>query len=356
MRNNTHLISSAIGVYHVKMTVFSTQPYDRAAFNASLARYQTDLPIEINYRQESLTVASVGLAKGADVVCVFVNDCVNQAVLQSLAKLGVTAILLRCAGFNNVDLVTAQRLGLCVARVPAYSPEAVAEHAVALLLAVNRNIHLAHQRVRTGNFLLDGLEGSNLHGKTVGIVGLGKIGVAAARIFGGFGMRVIGSDPLPCPGFQQIGEHVDFATLLAQSDIIDLHCPLTEQTKHLINRSALAQTKPGLILINTSRGPLIHTPAVIDALKSEHLKALAMDVYEQESGLFFQDHSKHYLADDDLVRLMSFPNVLMTGHQAFLTQEALANIAETTLHNLIAVAAHRPNDNWVLPEAEVRVA
>ncbi|MNK73361.1 D-lactate dehydrogenase [compost metagenome] len=244
------------------------------------------------------------------------------------------AILLRCAGFNNVDLATAGRLGLFVARVPAYSPEAVAEHALALVMTLNRHTHRAYNRVREGNFMLDGLLGRTLHGKTVGIVGTGKIGLATARIFKGMGCTVLGHDPYPSPDFAPIGTFVALEELLARADIVSLHCPLTPDTHHLINATSLAQMKPGAMLVNTSRGGLVDTQAVIGALKARQLGHLAIDVYEQESALFFQDWSGEIIDDDAFQRLMTFPNVLVTGHQGFFTVEALQEISAITLGNL----------------------
>ncbi len=315
----------------MKIAVFSTQPYDRRFLDAGGAAVPG---IELVYYTEALSVRSAVLAQGCEAVCVFVNDVLDAPALETLASLGVRAVLLRCAGFNNVDMSVAARLGLFVARVPAYSPEAVAEHTLALILTLNRNTHRAHARIREGNFALDGLLGSNLHGKTVGLVGLGKIGMAAARILKGFGCRVLGSDPAASPAFAALGELVPVASLLAQADIVSLHCPLMEATHHMINAQALQAMKPGAMLVNTSRGALIDTCAVIDALKSRQLGALAIDVYEQESELFFHDHSADIIGDDVFQRLLTFPNVLVTGHQGFFTMEAMQEIAQTTFANL----------------------
>ncbi len=260
---------------------------------------------------------------------------------------GVRAVLLRCAGFNNVDLAAAKALDLFVARVPAYSPEAVAEHALALVMTLNRQTHRAYNRVREGNFMLDGLLGRTLHGRTVGIVGTGKIGLATARIFNGMGCTVLGHDPYPSPAFGGIGEMAGLDELLARADIVSLHCPLTPETHHLINDASLARMKPGAMLVNTSRGALVDTHAVIRALKSRRLGHLAIDVYEQESALFFQDLSGEIIDDEAFQRLMTFPNVLVTGHQGFFTVEALQEISAITLGNLQDFVAGRVCANRV---------
>lgn len=318
----------------MKVAVFSAEPYDRRFLDeANSASFAHDAP-ELVYFTAPLGLPTVALAQGYEAVCVFVNDVLDEPVLTALAAAGVRAVLLRCAGFNNVDLPAAARLGLFVARVPAYSPEAVAEHTLALILTLNRHTHRAFARVREGNFALDGLLGSNLHGKTVGLVGLGKIGMAAARIFHGFGCRVLGFDPAPPPAFAALGSMAPLPDLLTSSDIVSLHCPLVEQTRHLIDGAALASMKPGAMLVNTSRGALVDTQAAIDALKSRHLGALAIDVYEQEAELFFHDRSADIIADDVFQRLLTFPNVLVTGHQGFFTIEALREIAATTMGNL----------------------
>lgn len=316
----------------MKVAVFSAEPYDRRFLDEALQAAGTS--IEFVYHSEALSPQSVALAQDCTAICAFVNDSLDAPVLDALARMGVRAILLRCAGFNNLDCPAAARLNLFVARVPAYSPEAVAEHTLALILTLNRKTHRAFARVREGNFALDGLLGTNLHGKTVGLVGLGKIGMAAARIFKGFGCRVLGFDPALPAGFAGLGEVVILPELLAQADIVSLHCPLVEQTRHMIDAAALARMKPGAMLVNTSRGALIDTQAAIDALKTRHLGALAIDVYEQESELFFHDRSGDIIADDVFQRLLTFPNVLVTGHQGFFTIEALREIAATTLGNL----------------------
>ena len=318
----------------VKIMMFSAQRYDQKFFDDINARQFAHQQFQIIYQSTALTHDTAALAYGCAAVCVFVNDVVDALVLEQLASAGVRTLLLRCAGFNNVDLVAAERFGIKVARVPAYSPEAVAEHAIALILTLNRHIHRAYNRVREGNFMLDGLLGFTMHGKTVGIVGTGKIGLATARILRGFGCKVLGYDPYPTPAFNDIGQYVPLDNLLELSDIVSLHCPLSPETHHLIRAETLARMKPGATLINTSRGALIDTVAVIEALKARSLGALAIDVYEQESELFFRDHSSEIIDDDTFQRLMTFPNVLVTGHQGFFTAEALTEIAVITLGNL----------------------
>lgn len=320
----------------MKIAVFSSQPYDRRFLNEKADQRDARDAVELRFHTESLSLQSVSLAQGCQAICVFVNDVLDAEVLHALAHIGVRAILLRCAGFNNLDTEAARRLDFFVARVPAYSPEAVAEHALALTLTLNRRTHRAYARVREGNFALDGLLGTNLHGKTVGIIGTGKIGLATARIFNGFGCRLLGFDPFPSPAFEAFGEMVELSELLSESDFVSLHCPLTTDTHHLINGDTLNLMKEGAMLINTSRGALIDTQAVIEALKSRQLGSLAIDVYEQESNLFFEDRSGDIITDDIFQRLMTFPNVLVTGHQGFFTIEAMREIASTTFENLSA--------------------
>lgn len=329
----------------MKIAVFSAKPYDKE-FLAHIAENSSS-PTELIYHDFSLSLSTVTLASGVDAVCVFVNDVLSAEVLAKLSQAGVRAILLRCAGYNNVDLAAAESLGLFVANVPSYSPEAVAEFALALLQTLNRNTHRAYNRVREGNFNLDGLLGRTLKGKTVGIVGTGKIGVAFARILQGFGCRVLAYDPYPSPeAFKPYGTYVDLhEELLPQSDFVSLHCPLTDQTRHIINETSLSKMKKGGMLINTSRGGLISTKSVIAALKSRHLGGLALDVYDGEGALFYQDHSGDIIQDDELMRLMTFPNVLVSGHQAFFTEEALTEIADCTLKNLEDFRAGRTCKN-----------
>jgi D-lactate dehydrogenase len=317
-----------------RIAVFSAQSYDRRSLNEANAREDAHGGLDLVYLDAALSARTAALANGCEAVCLFVNDQADARVLEALVAAGVRAVFLRCAGFNNVDVAAASRLGLFVARVPAYSPEAVAEHAIALVMTLNRQTHRAFNRVREGNFMLDGLLGMTLHGKTVGIVGTGRIGLATARILKGIGCRVLGSDPVRSEAFDAIGERVDLETLLSRSDVVTLHCPLSEATRHLINERSLALMRPGAMLVNTSRGALVDTGAVILALKSRHLGSLAIDVYEQEGPLFFQDRSSEIIDDDVFQRLMTFPNVLVTGHQGFFTVEALRELAETTLDNM----------------------
>ena len=319
---------------------YDTKPYDREFFGQTPGHDRVDWRFH-EFRLDATTAAT---AQGAQAVCVFVNDRVDRACLEILAREKVRLIALRCAGFNNVDVKAARELGLNVVRVPAYSPHAVAEHAVALLLTLNRRIHRAHNRVREHNFSLSGLVGFDLCGKTVGIVGTGKIGRIAAQIFRGFDTRVLATDPFPATDWaKQHGvEYTDLPALLRASDIVSLHAPLTPETHHLLNDGSLPQMKQGAYVINTSRGKLIDTTALIKALKSGHLGGVALDVYEEEEGIFFEDHSGDVLQDDELTRLLTFPNVLITSHQAFLTREALGEIARVTMENLLALEAGQP--------------
>jgi D-lactate dehydrogenase len=315
----------------VKTAVFGAKGYDRAAFTAANVRFGHDL----HFFEPRLGPQTVQLARGFPAVCAFVNDAVGAEVVRALTDGGTKVVALRCAGFNNVDLAAAKAAGVTVVRVPAYSPHATAEYAVALMLALNRNTHKAYNRAREGNFALDGLAGFVLHGKTAGVVGTGKIGTCAVRILAGFGCRVLAYDVVESPGGRAAGAaYVPFDQLLAESDIITLHCPLTPQTRHLIGDAALARMKPDVMLINTGRGALIDTPAVIRALKAGRIGHLGLDVYEEEEGVFYEDQSGHGVQDDVLARLLTFPNVVVTGHQAFLTEESLAAIAEATLMNL----------------------
>jgi D-lactate dehydrogenase len=319
------------------VAVFSTRPYDRHFLERANAagRHRLD------FHEARLDKASAALASGALAVCAFVNDRLDAGVLRQLHASGVRLLALRSAGFNHVDLEAAAALGLAVGRVPEYSPHAVAEHTVALLLALNRRIHRAYNRVREGNFALEGLLGFDLHGRTIGIVGTGKIGECFARIMAGFGCELLGFDPQPNPACVALGmRYVDLPELLAASDVISLHCPLTPQTRHLIDGEALARVKPGAMLLNTSRGAVVDARALIAALKAGTLGSLGLDVYEEEADLFFRDLSDEVLRDDVFARLLTFPNVLITGHQAFFTEEAMSAIAATTLANLDAFEDH----------------
>lgn len=324
----------------MKIAFYDTKPYDKPHFEAEVRK----CGIELAYHDFRLSSATASSAAGSQMVCVFVNDCVDRACLERLASAGVKLVALRCAGFNNVDLAAAAGLGITVIRVPSYSPHAVAEHAVALLLALNRKIHRAYNRVRELNFSLNGLVGFDLHGKTVGIMGTGKIGRIAAGIFRGFGCRVLANDIAPAPEWAAGHgiEYADHQILLEASDVISLHLPLTPETHHLIDAAAIRSMKRGVYLVNTSRGKLIDTSALIAALKSGHLGGAALDVYEEEEGIFFEDLSGMALQDDELARLMTFPSVLITAHQAFLTEEALAEIARVTVGNCLAYMKGEP--------------
>ncbi|MBV2131548.1 2-hydroxyacid dehydrogenase [Pseudomonas sp. MAP12] len=317
----------------MRITLFSSKPYDRDSFATANRPHAHDL----HFLDARLDADTAALAAGSAVVCAFVNDDLSAPVLERLHAGGTRLLALRSAGYNHVDLAAAAALGLPVVRVPAYSPHAVAEHAVALVLALNRRLHRAFNRTREGDFSLHGLTGFDLHGKRVGVVGTGQIGAVFARIMLGFGCRVLLHDPHPDSALEALGaRYVALDELLAQSDILSLHCPLTATTRHLIDAASLVRMKPGAMLINTGRGALVDTPALIDALKSGQLGYLGLDVYEEEANLFFEDRSDLPLQDDVLARLLTFPNVIVTAHQAFLTREALAAIATTTLDNIAA--------------------
>jgi D-lactate dehydrogenase len=328
----------------MKVAIFSTKSYDRQFLEAENQAHGH----ELTFFEPRLTHETASLAAGYAAVCVFINDTLDGETLRAIAAQGVTLIALRSAGFNHVDLKTADELGLTVVRVPAYSPYAVAEHAVALILALNRKIYRAYNRVRDDNFSLEGLLGFDLHDSTVGIVGTGKIGQCFAQIMHGFGCRLLAYDPYPNAVCQDLGvAYVDLPTLLSASDIVSLHCPLTPANHHLINSNSLQHLKTGAMLINTSRGALLDTAAVIQGIKTGKVGYLGIDVYEQEEALFFEDLSNTVIQDDTFQLLQSFPNVLITAHQAFFTRDALKNIAETTLANITAFAAGRPCANQV---------
>jgi D-lactate dehydrogenase len=322
----------------MRIVMFSTKPYDRRSFEAAKGAHA------IHYLEPRLAPETAPLAAGAAAVCAFVNDDLSAPVLEQLATGGTRLVLLRCAGFNNLDLKAAARLGITVARVPAYSPHAVAEFTIGLLLSLVRGIHRAYQRTRDGNFALEGLLGFDLHGRTAGVVGTGKIGAIVARILAaGFGCRVLAHDIQPDPALEAIGvTYTDPRTIAAEADIITLHCPLTPETHHIIRAETLALARPGLILVNTSRGGLVDAEDAIEALKTGRLGGMALDVYEQEADLFFEDLSNEILADDVIARLLTFPNVLVTGHQAFFTAEALGAIAAVTIGNATAFEAGQP--------------
>jgi len=317
----------------MRIALFSSTSYDKDYFEDANQLYA----FEITHFETRLRSRTAHLAAGFDAVIVFVNDELDKETIAILKEHGVSIIALRCAGFNNVDLAAAADAGLTVVRVPAYSPEAVAEHALALILTLNRKTHKAYNRVREGNFSLERLTGFNLRAKVVGVIGTGKIGAAFASIMRGMGSRVVAYDLFPSEELQQSGlEYMELEKLLSVSDIISLHCPLTPQTSYLIREDTIKLMKPGVMLINTSRGALIKTNDVISALKNRHLGYLGIDVYEQEEKLFFRDRSEQILQDDEIARLMSFPNVLITAHQAFLTREALEQIAAVSLENIKA--------------------
>ena len=322
----------------MKVAVFSTKRHDRESLSS--ANSAAGQPHELSFFEAHLDARTAALAADADAICAFVNDRADRAALAALHERGIRLIALRSAGFNNVDLNAAGEFGIRVARVPAYSPWAVAEHAAALILALDRKIHRAYARVREGNFALEGLLGFDLHGRTVGLVGVGRIGLVMARIMTGFGCKVIAYDPERNPELEALGgRYVPLEELFSSSDIISLHCPLTPETRHLIDKAALERMKGGVMLINTSRGAVVDTRALIAGLKSGKIGYLGLDVYEEEGDLFFEDLSDQLIQDDVFARLLTFPNVLITGHQGFFTAEALQAIAETTIANLTAFEA-----------------
>lgn len=324
----------------MRVAVFGTKAYDRRFLEAANERFGHELA----FFEPHLDVTTVPLAAGFPAVCVFVNDRLDAAVLKMLHECGARFVALRCAGYNNVDLHVAERLGIAVVRVPAYSPHAVAEFTIGLMLALDRNIHRAWARVRENNFSLDGLMGRNLHGRTVSVIGTGRIGRTVARTLRlGFGCNVIASDLVSDPQLEAIGvRYTEAREAIAEADIVTLHCPLTPETRHIVDAEAIARARPGLAIVNTSRGALIDTTALIAGLKSRQLGGVALDVYEQEADLFFEDLSNEIVQDDVFQRLLTFPNVLVTGHQAFLTKEALTAIAETTLESLADAEAGQP--------------
>ena len=314
----------------MKVAVFSTKPYDQLYLERAAGAHQHDL----EFFEPRLGPQTAPLAAGFDAVCAFVNDTLDATVLTQLAEGGVSLVALRCAGFNNVDLEAAGRLGMRVGHVPTYSPRAVAEHTVGLILALNRKFHKAYNRIREGNFSLNGLLGFDLYGRTVGVIGTGQIGSATAQILHGFGCELLLYDVHQDPVCQQLGSYLPLEELFRRAHIVTLHCPLVPQTYHMINAAAIAQMRDGVMLINTSRGALVDTQAVIEALKTGRIGYLGLDVYEEEADLFFEDLSARVIQDDVFSRLLTFPNVLITGHQAFFTRNALAQIAEVTMANL----------------------
>ena len=328
----------------MRIAVYSTKPFDRSTLEAHNVTHAH----ELTFYETPLSERSTNLADGFPVVSAFVNDTLDETVLAALAGGGTRLVALRAAGYNNVDLAAAERHGITVVRVPAYSPHAVAEHAVALALSLNRKLHRAYNRVRDGNFSLTGLTGYDLHGKTTGVVGTGTIGRTFAGIMLGFGCDVIAYDPYPNEELSGRGvRYAELEEVLAEAHLISLHCPLTPETHHLLDESAFAKMRPGATLINTSRGGLVDTEAAVAALKSGRLGALGLDVYEQEEGIFFNDLSGEILHDDTIARLLTFPNVIVTAHQGFLTEEALDEIAAVTLANVTAFARGERSGNEV---------
>lgn len=316
------------------IAMFDTKPYDQTFFEVANHRFKFD----IKYLKPHLTRDTVTLAQGFDCVSVFVNDEINRTVMYQLADQGVKLIALRCSGFNNIDLEAARDCHIGIVRVPAYSPYAVAEYALTLILALNRKIHKAYNRTREHNFSIQGLLGFDLHGKTAGIIGTGKIGICLIRILNGLGMHILAYDPFPNPELssQEQFKYTSLDELYAASDLISLHCPLTDSTHHLINHETIRKMKKGVMIINTGRGKLIDSKALLHGLKTGHIGSAGLDVYEEEENYFFEDHSERILSDDILQRLLTFYNVLITSHQAFFTQEALQNISDTTLNNIHA--------------------
>ena len=328
----------------MKIALFSAKAYDRDYFEQANQQFN----YSIDYFDVRLDAKTSRLAHGYPVVCAFVNDDLSRSVLTDLVNNGTRLLAMRCAGYNNVDLVAAKELGLTVVRVPAYSPEAVAEHSVGLMMTLNRRIHKAYQRTRDANFALDGLVGFNMFGKTAGIIGTGKIGIATLRILKGFGMRLLVNDPFQNQAAIELGaEYVDLDTLFRESDVISLHCPLFQENYHLLNSQSFAKMKKGVMIINTSRGALLNSQDATEALKQGKIGALGLDVYEEESELFFEDKSNEVITDDTFRRLSACHNVLFTGHQAFLTREALLSIAGTTLNNTKIFAANEKSGNEV---------
>lgn len=331
-----------------KVAFFDAKPYDKPGFD-TFGKLQD---IQFKYLETRLNTDTAELARGCDGVCAFVNDTLDGEVLRVLSENGIRVVALRCAGFNQVDLACATQLGMTVLRVPAYSPYAVAEHAMALLLTSVRRIHKAYIRTRDFNFSLHNMTGFDLHGKAVGIIGTGRIGRVFMDICRGFGMRILAYDKYPVP--DPTIPYVTLDELFRESDIISLHCPLTEETYHLIDHNTVQKLKKGVVLINTSRGALIDAEELLEGIKSRHIGAACLDVYEEESEWFFRDFSGHIVDDDILARLISMPNVIVTSHQAFLTEEALANIAETTVLNLTDFFAGRPSPNTVVHTGSMR--
>ncbi len=351
MKSKTSITTSTVtqDVKTFRIAVFSTKAWVVNSFNLVNNRFK----YEISYFESRMYKKTIPLAEGFDAVCVFVNDQLDAEVLEGLHKVGVKLVALRCAGFNNVDIEKAYTLGMGVVRVPAYSPYAVAEHTLGLILSLNRKYHKAYPRIRDGNFALDGLLGFDLHGKTIGLIGTGRIGQVFSQIISGFGCRILAYDKFPNKEMMERGiEYVELQDLYRQSDIISLHCPLTHETFHMINEYAIAAMKEGVMIVNTSRGPLVDTNAVIEGLKKGKVGYLGLDVYEEEEELFFEDLSEEVIQDDQFVRLQTFPNVLITAHQAFFTKEAVNNISETTFENIKEYLEKGSSPNKVLPKGK----
>jgi len=328
----------------MKIAFFSTKSYDQEYFD----KFNNDNKHSLTYFEVSLNQDTIELTRGFDGICVFVNDKLDKETIKILSEIGIKLIALRCAGYNNVDLRATHDKGIKVVRVPAYSPEAVAEHAVALILTLNRKIHKAYNRIREGNFSIEKLTGFNLYKKTVGVIGTGKIGMAFCNIMLGFGCKVLAYDLYPSDAMKEKGvEYTSLDEIFHRSEIISLHCPLTPETNHMINSEAFGKMKEGVMIINTSRGALIKTSDAIDALKKGKVGHLGIDVYEEEEKLFFKDLSEFLIQDDILLRLIGFPNVLITAHQGFLTKEALTQIATTTLNNISGFEKKERLDNEV---------
>lgn len=334
----------------MRTIVFSDKPY----WNRFLTNANQSFKHDLTFIDPALNAQTVALATGYPVVCVFVNDQVDATVLHALRDGGTRLVALRCAGFNNVDLQAAADAGIKVVRVPAYSPHAVAEHAVSLIVTLNRKIHRAYARVREGNMALEGLLGVDLCARTIGILGTGRIGAIVGRIMHGFGCRILAHDPYPNEQVRQFAEYVPLDRFAAESDVISLHCPLTPETYHLVDEAWLEEVKPGCMIINTSRGALIDTQAAIQALKTGRLGSLGLDVYEEEADLFFEDLSNRVIQDDTFARLLTFPNVIITAHQGFFTQEAISQIAQTTLANIREFEDGKPLTNEISGKKKVR--
>jgi len=333
----------------IRVAVFSTKKWVVDSFDLINDKFK----YEVSYFESRMYKKTIPLAEGFDVVCVFVNDVLDSEVLEGLKKVGVKLIALRCAGFNNVDIDKAKEIGMGVVRVPAYSPYAVAEHTLGMILSLNRKFHKAYPRIRDGNFALDGLLGFDIHGKTIGLIGTGRIGQIFSQIISGFGCKIIAYDKFPNKELQDRGvEYVDLQDLYRRSDIISLHCPLTYETFHMINEYAIAAMKDSVMIVNTSRGPLVDTNAVIEGLKRGKVGYLGLDVYEEEEELFFEDLSEMVIQDDQFVRLQTFPNVLITAHQAFFTREAVINISQTTFENIQEYIEKGSSENEVLPKVK----